>query len=242
MAVTTQTDARIFLGAFEFTSFTNQVEWGVDVATQDVSVFGSQFSQFVPGLKTLMFNTSGFNDYAAASLDEYVRTNVGTRLVGTLSNAALATGGSAIVGAGVLQAWRAINAAVGAVPTVQAAIGDGYTAVGQITQTNSAAVTATGNSTPVNVGAVAAGRTIIASVHALTVTGTTPSLTPALASSTTSGGAYTVRATGSAMTAAGSQLITAAGAFTDTWWRLNYTVTGTTPSFLLVAAIAITGP
>ncbi len=71
MAVTAVTQARIYVGSFEFTSFSNQVEWGVDVATQDVTTFGSDFMQYVPGLKTLMFNTQGFNDYASGSLDEW---------------------------------------------------------------------------------------------------------------------------------------------------------------------------
>ena len=246
MAVVAQTDARIYIGSFEWTSFTNQAEVGFDVATQDVTTFGSSFTQYVPGLKTMTFNVAGFNDYAGASLDEWTRANVGTRRVCTIANATPATGGAAYVGYGQFDAKRMMNAAVGAVPTVTAQVGDGYTAEGLLTQISTSTVTATGNSTPQQVGAVASGRTILAAIHVLSVTGTTPSLTCQLASSTTLGGAYTARGSaGAAITAAGDQLITIAAPFTgstDGFWRINYTVSGTTPVFTVVATIAITGP
>lgn len=242
MAVTAVTQARIYVGSFEFTSFSNQAEWGGDVAVKEVTTFGTDFQQFVPSLKTFQCNTAGFNDYAGASVDEVVRGLYGSRRVATLTNTTPATGNLAHVGQGIVGGWRAINiAAPGDVPSTGIVIGDGYTATGQLTQISTSTVTATGNSTPVNVGAVATGRTILAAIHVLSVTGTTPSLTAQLASSTTSGGAYTARGTaGAAITAAGDQLITAAGPFTDTWWRLNYTVSGTTPVFTVVASIAIT--
>lgn len=240
MAVAAVTQARIYVGGFEFTSFTNQAEAGLDVATNDVSVFGSDFAQHVPGLKTLGFNTSGFNDWASGSLDEYVRGTYGTRRVATIPVTTPATGGTAWVGYGVMGGKRFMNAAVGAVSAYAATMNGGLAGEGLLTQISTSSITATGHTTAVNVGALTAGSTIVAGIHVLTVTGTTPSCTFQLESAATAGGSYTLRGTaGTAMTAAGDQWLSTQTATTDAWWKLALTVSGTTPVFSVVATIAL---
>ena len=50
----------------------------------------------------------------------------------------------------------------------------------------------------------------------------------------------TTRATLNAVTEAGGQAVRTDGtAITDTWWRLAWDITGTTPSFLFAAALGI---
>ena len=143
---------------------------------------------------------------------------------------------------GLLGGYQPFRAAAGDVPAVALTVRPTGTPIaeGLVTQASTTAITATGNTTPQQVGAPIAGRTVYASIHALTVTGTTPSATFQLASSATLGGAYTARGSaGAAITAAGGQLLSVAGPFTDAFWRLNVTVTGTTPVFAVLAAIAI---
>lgn len=241
MAVAAVTQARIYVGGFEFTSFTNQAEAGVDVGVNDVSVFGSEFSSFVPALKTPGFNTSGFNDWASGSLDEWTRANYGTRRVATVPVTTPATGGDAFVAYGLLGGKRFMNAAVGAVSTYQATLNGGIAGQGLLTQISTSSISATGHTTAVNVGALTAGSTIVAGVHVLSVSGTsTPTCTFQLESSATSGGAYTLRGTaGTGMTAVGDQWLSTQTATTDAWWKLALTVSGTSPVFSVVATIAL---
>jgi len=49
----------------------------------------------------------------------------------------------------------------------------------------------------------------------------------------------TDRATFTALTAIGSEIKSVAGAVTDQYWRLNYTISGTNPSFSIHATIGI---
>jgi hypothetical protein len=49
----------------------------------------------------------------------------------------------------------------------------------------------------------------------------------------------TARITFAQATAAGAQLLSANGAITDDWWRVNYTIAGTAPSFTFGVAIGI---
>jgi hypothetical protein len=53
-------------------------------------------------------------------------------------------------------------------------------------------------------------------------------------------GAPTPRLTFSASTAIGGQILRTDGTpITDTWWRMAWTISGTTPSFLFAAALGI---
>lgn len=235
---------KILVGSYNWTSNASQAEVGADVATQDVTTFefaANGFTNAVPGLKAFVFNSSGYNDNAVGALDEWLRSNYGTRRVVSVALTGETTTAPAVVANGLLGGYRTVNASVGGVPTTVGTVSDGVFAEGQVTTVSTSTLTATANSTPVNIGAVAAGRSIYAAIHVVSVTGTTPSLTAQIQSSTTSGGAYTNRGTaGSALTAAGDQWLSAAGAFTDTWWRIAYTISGTTPVFTVFAALAIT--
>lgn len=241
MAVGAVTQARIYVGGLEFTSLTNQAEAGLDVATQDVTVFGSDFTQHVPGLKTLVFNTSGFNDWAASSLDEYLRTAFGTRRVATIPVTTPATGGGAVVSYSLLGGKRMFNAQVGAVSSYAASMNGGIIGDGLLTQIATSSISATGHTTAVNVGALTSGSTIVAGIHVLSVSGTsTPTATFQLESASTSGGSYTLRGSaGAGMTAVGDQWLSTQTATTDAWWKLAVTVSGTTPVFSVVATIAL---
>jgi hypothetical protein len=112
---------------------------------------------------------------------------------------------------------------------------------GQFAHPPGTARTATGTGTGLEVGAVAAGARLYAALHVLSVSGTTPSLTARVESSADNTfAAPTTRLTFAAATAAGGQALRTDGsAITDTWWRVAWTVTGTTPSFMFAATLGI---
>lgn len=101
--------------------------------------------------------------------------------------------------------------------------------------------TATGTGTAVEHVAVGASEYVYAAVHVLSISGTdTPTITFKLQSDDGSGFASaTDRITFDAQTALGGQILRAAGAITDTFWRLQWTISGTNPSFLFVATFGV---
>jgi hypothetical protein len=102
--------------------------------------------------------------------------------------------------------------------------------------------TATGSGTIVQLGAVPTGKNIYVNLHVLSVAGTgSPTLTVQLQSATTLGfGSPTNR--GSAFAAAttiGGQQLRVPGSITDQYWRLSWTISGSSPSFLFLASFGI---
>ena len=102
--------------------------------------------------------------------------------------------------------------------------------------------TATANGTARQLGAVAAGQSVYATLHVLaTVSGTSPTLDVVVASAATDSWPGTSRITFSRKTAIGPQFATPVdGSITDPWRRVQYTIGGTdTPTFPFVVLIGI---
>lgn len=245
MAVSAITAVQIAVGSFDATGNANQLDYGVTSTPFDITTFRNvPFKAYANGLKTLNVGFSGFNDYAAAAWDEYVRSAFNTQQVLTLAYNGATVGTGAVVSQGILTDAQNFKASVGQAPGVDMkvsgvglALGDG-----QVTQASSANITATGNTTAVQVGALTSTQTVVAAVHVLGYSGT-GTVTLQLQSSSTSGGAYTARGTaGTALSAVGGQWISATGlTVTDTWWRLAVTASAS-PVATVLASIAIVTP
>lgn len=111
---------------------------------------------------------------------------------------------------------------------------------GQLGEIGTTARTASGNGSALSLGAVSASQSLYATLHVVTVSGTTPTLDVIIQSDDGSGFASpTSRITFAQMTAAGSKWGSAAGAITDTFFRVNYTIGGTGPSFTFIVGIGI---
>lgn len=243
MAVTAQLSPKIALGGFVWSTFASAAEWGIDVATQDVTTFEyAPFTASVPGMKTLQANVTAFQDFASGSLSEWLRSNVGAAQVATIAPVGDTAGNQAVITNGnVLPSTRYLNATVGAVPTTVANLQGGVIAEGLVTQSSASTISATGHTTAVQVGALTTGHTIYAAIHVLSVAGTsTPTATFQLESASTSGGSYTLRGSaGAGLTAVGGQWLSSTATTTDTWWKLAVTLSGTSPVFGVLASIAI---
>lgn len=103
-------------------------------------------------------------------------------------------------------------------------------------------VSASGNGTAYELGAVSATQSVYAALHVLSKSGTSPTLDVIVQSDDAS--AFTTptsRITFAQQTAEGAVWGSpASGAITDTWWRVNYTIGGTgSPSFDFVLVIGI---
>ncbi|MET8172848.1 hypothetical protein [Streptomyces clavifer] len=111
---------------------------------------------------------------------------------------------------------------------------------GQIAHPPGTARTATGTGTILNLGAIPAGKRLYAALHVLSATGTTPSITARIESGDATLTVPTTRATFAAATAAGGQILRGDGAaVADTHYRVAWTITGTTPSFMFAVSLGI---
>lgn len=101
--------------------------------------------------------------------------------------------------------------------------------------------TATGSGTALQIGAVADGQYMYANLHVLSVAGTgTPSITVGVDSDDAVGfPSSTARGSFAAKTAVDGEAIRIAGPITDDWWRLSWTITGSSPSFLFLVTMGI---
>ncbi|MFJ3170638.1 hypothetical protein ACIPJK_07610 [Streptomyces roseus] len=112
---------------------------------------------------------------------------------------------------------------------------------GQMGHPAGTARTSTGTGTGVQLGAVTAGKRLYAALHVLSVAGTTPSITARIESAPSNAfAAPTTQLTFTAATAAGGEALrTTGGAITDTWYRVAWTISGTSPSFLFATSFGI---
>lgn len=105
-----------------------------------------------------------------------------------------------------------------------------------------AAQVGTGNSTITQVGAATNVQTITSVVHVSAVSGTNPTLDVVVKSDATNNfsGSETTRLTHPQVAIRGANRQTLAGAVTDTWWRQEFTITGSsTPTFTIFGLISI---
>lgn len=101
-------------------------------------------------------------------------------------------------------------------------------------------ITATGNGTARQLGAVTADQKIYAAVHLVSVSGTNPTLDIDIESDDAEAFSTGIdRITFDQMTAIGAQWKELAGAITDDWWRPVFTIGGIDPSFTVVVLLGI---
>lgn len=100
--------------------------------------------------------------------------------------------------------------------------------------------TASATGTSFQLGAVAADQKIYGALHVFSAAGTSPTLDAVARSDDNSGmSSPTTRLTFTQQTAAGDEWQELAGAITDTWWDIDWTIGGTSPSFLFAVCLAI---
>lgn len=243
MAKFVLTNARLFTGGADLTSVNNKLEVSAERAAVDTTNFGSSgWTESLAGLGETEINAEGFWEATdAGKVDDAMWAQLGgltswTASPNTGAVADLAYFTSALTGSyqlggevGDVAPWTA--KAAGSWPLVR----------GVIAHPSGTARTVTGTGTAQSLGAVSATQNLYAALHVLSVTGTvTPTITVTIQSD--SAEAFPSSATVlsfAAATAIGGQILRVPGAITDTWFRPQWTISGTDPSFLFVVAFGI---
>lgn len=243
MATYVQTNVRLFAGGVDLTSRSNKVELGMAVEAKDTTSYGSGgWKECIGSLgdSALM----GEGQWEAGDLT-MVDDNAWASL-GAIGGYTACPDGAAVGSLAwlvrALEASYKLGAAVGDVaPWSTAASGSWPPSRGLVLHPPGTARTSTGTGTATQLTAVSSTQYLYATLHVLSVAGTSsPTITVKVQSSVDNTfGSPTDQITFTAATAVGGQMSRLIGPITDTWFRAQWTISGTNPSFLFVVAAGI---
>lgn len=245
MSKTVLVNVRTFAVGVDLTGNSNKIELSSEVEEKDATNYGSQgWKEVVGGLGSA--ELAGEGQWEA--LDPSKVDDASWAQLGGVGPWSVSANNAANVGdlCYFMQGLRSDYKLFGQVGDVAPWSGTAKSSWplvrGQFAHPPGTARTATGTGTGLNLGAVAAGKRLYAAQHVLSVAGTaTPTITGRVESSVDNTfAAPTTRLTFSAATAVGGQILRTDGtAITDTWWRVAWTISGTTPSFLFASSLGI---
>lgn len=232
-------DAAVRYGGRDITGVLNTITMEYGAELQDSTPVNSATRRRVPGLLDAKVNYNGFWD---EGFDESFFLRIGNATEEIVSIAP----NNPVIGARAFtmaahQASYNKSGNVGDLAQVVLNLEGNSTLVRGKVAVNTDII-ANGNSGGILLDSVPAGGFVHVSVHVTAIDGTnTPTINFFLDSSATIGfGASTERIALDAMTAIGAQRDFLAGAITDEFWRLRWTISGTDPSFSAFAVIGIT--
>jgi hypothetical protein len=251
MSKTILTNVRVISGAVDLTGVANRLEITPAAEVKDVTNFGSVdangtlWRENIVGLFSANVAAAGqWEALDASKVDDDAWANFGGAGPWSIFGGVgvpLAEGIPAYMINAVDTSYTIFDAVGEVAPWQAGAVSSGGFARGMLALNPASPRIATGTGAIVNAGAVPAGRNVYAALHVLSVAGTaTPTFTATLQSAALVGfGSPTTRATFTAATARGFELKIVPGAITDAFWRISYTISGTTPSFLVASTIGI---
>ncbi|MFF0295550.1 hypothetical protein ACFYST_06065 [Kitasatospora sp. NPDC004614] len=243
MAAQVLTDVRLFAVGADFSGASNKVELKSAAEEKATTNYRSGgFGEVIGGIRSGELSGAGLWEAGDPSkVDDASWSQLGGRGPWTVAPSEANVGQLAYLLYG-LRCDVNLGGSVGDVAPWQAKVSGSWpVARGQIAHPPGTARTSSGTGTALQLGAVPAGKRLYAALHVLSAAGTTPSLTVTVESDDANGMASpAAQLTFNAATATGGQILRTDGtAITDTWWRVSWAVTGTTPSFLFAAAIGI---
>lgn len=248
MAVLIANSVTIYSGRYEMTADTRQVTVAAKAESKDSTTFSTTgWKTFVGGLKDLAFSANGFWQSNAtantSAIDNRATAQLGASSILTVVPDG-STGGVAMMAQLDETDYQFMGQVGEIVPfTITGQSANSAGMVGGTLFLPNAARTTTGTSGIIQIpGGVAAGQSLYATLHVFDpVSGTTPTLDVTVKSAALVGfGSPTTRITFAQQTAAGAVWGTpAAGAITDAFYRVDYTIAGTTPSFPFAVAVGV---
>lgn len=243
-------DTRIFAGSADLTSNSNRVELTCEAEEQDATPFGNGgWKESIGGLFSTSITAGG--QWEATTNPQSVDPTSWDNLTARRRQPWTVCPTTANVGdvAWFTEALRSsykLGDQVGQVaPWEASASGSAPLVRGAVAHPPGTARTADGTGTGVNLGAVGDGQRLYAALHVLSVAGTgSPTITVSVESDVDN--TFATATTQLTFTAAGltppeprGQFLSTVGPVTDTWWRVAWTITGTSPSFLFLVALGI---
>lgn len=242
MATFVLTDASILLGGVDLTDKSNQIGLTYEAEARDNTTFGSGGTRSnTGGLFVLSAEVGGFTDDTLSGASLFNEVGAAAAVFQVSSPGDDGDVGYAFKSMG--QSHTPLSGSVGDMATDSLSLvgrsGDPLVR-GTILLPTTSAITATGTGTGRQVGSVASGQSAYAALNVVSVSGTSPTLDVTLQSDDNSGFSSPVsRATFTQATSTGGQWTSVAGVVSDDWWRVSYTVGGSSPSFTFQVLVGI---
>lgn len=239
-------NVRLFAGGADLTTYNNKAELTTEVEEKDATAFapsGPVWHESLGGIRSTTLSGSGQWDAGSTPVllpDDASFAQIGAVQGVTVCPATAADGALAYL-SGFLRQNYNLGGSIGDVAPWTGNWQGNWPLARGLILSGPTARTSTGTGTISQiVGGVPAGKFLIATLHVFSVSGTTPSVTATVQSAATVGfGSPTTRISFNAATAAGGQVFRLAGPITDEYFRLNYTISGTTPSLLFASAVGV---
>jgi hypothetical protein len=229
MAIYVTKGTRVLINALDLTDHVTGVSVDTSNDAVDATTMTNSTRVYASGLKDAKFNITGYDDYAATSIDEYLNLVNGNTNDVIIS--ILPTGDDAgkLGYSGqfdTVKYEKGMSIGEMAKFTIDAQ-NSGECLVRVTSLEGRRAISGAGNGTGLQVGAVTATQKAYSSLHVYP--GTFTSLVVTVGHATTQGGAYTTKITHTTTSSATgfSELKNYAGssgAVTDTWWRVAWTL------------------
>lgn len=240
-------NVRLWSGGCDLTGQANKVDLNGEFEEKDVTNFASGdgtrvAKEVMAGLFSAKISASGQWDAGSpAVVDDAMWSARGGRRGWTICPSGSAEGSLAYLLSALHSSYQLLGAVGDVAPWQASMTGTAFLARGQVASAPGTPRTTTGTGTILNLpGGVPAGKSLHATLHVLSVAGTTPSITARVQSAATAGFASpTDRLTFAAATAVDGQYQQVGGPITDQYFRLAWTITGTSPSFLIAAAVGV---
>lgn len=240
MATFVLTDASILLGGVDLTAKSNQIQLTYEVEAQDATVFGNDTRINKGGLWVISGEVGGFTDEDLAGSAIFDAVGAGPSVFQVAAPGDDGTAGYAF--RSMAASHQPLGGSVGemAADSLSLVGKSGAPLVRGTILHPSTARTSTGTGTGRELGAVAADEKVYGALNVVAASGSSPTLDVVVESDDNSGfTSATTRLTFSQQTGVGADWQSAAGAITDTHWRVSYTIGGSSPSFTFQCLVGI---
>ena len=235
MATFVQTNVGLYFGGYSLASSFNAIALNLGNSPQDDTVYGDTFVSNAAGLSSVSFEGEG---YWESATDSVLQSSLGSDdTVLSVTPVDQAAGSPSLFSKVTTSTYNPISTG-----TVGSMMGFSLSAEGRGEKNVSGEIlvipaTYTSSSetvTNASIGAVSATQKIYSALHVTAASGT---LDVIVESSPNSGwGSESTRITHTQFTAVGAEMLSTAGAITDAYWRVKWTISG---SFDFIVSLGI---
>lgn len=243
MAIHKLYDPRVYLAGYAAAADHSSITLSTTAESLEATAFSATTRNFIGGLMQHTIGGEGFVQYGTGAIENVLSAQLAAGTVYTVTPEGGAVGEEAFFGRTLITSLQPVGGTVGDIHKFSWS-GQGFGAFpcirGQLFKA-SGDTTASSSSSAVQLGAVTAGQRVYAAIHVLSSSGSSPTLDVIVESDDNGGmSSPTTRASFTQATGSTSQFISAAGAITDDYWRVSWTIGGSaTPTFSFVVAVGI---
>jgi hypothetical protein len=244
MAVDFIQDCSLLVGAIEVAGNAKSANLATTVAPLDTTPMSTTgWTTLIGGNKSGSVDITFMSDFVNAGLDDVLWSYLATADVPKSFVRGTADGSLAYLWRGIPLSYVPVEGAPGelAMGRISGQSSTGPVIRGKLLHPGGTARTTSSAGTARQLGALSATQRLHAALHVLSVSGSaTPTLTVKVQSDNAEGfPSATDRITYTGATAVGYQWSSVDGAVTDDWWRVSWTISGTSPSFLFAVTAGI---